>query len=446
MFWQLVYNAFAVPALFVGFHGARCCNRKIQEGIEGRKQVFAELANQLQTGRQLEKTAWFHFTSVGEFEQAKPLIEAIYAETRIVLTFFSPSVAPNVRSYAYADAAVYLPLDTPRNAERLIRLIEPAFIVFSKFDIWPNLVWKASKHGIPIIVVAGTLHAQSKRLARFAKSFFRSVHRHITLHCAISAGDAERFQQLCSPTRNEERDYKPKIVVTGDTRYEQVYRRALAVQPNTDFFPGQATLGCGLQAHIGTKRPILIAGSTYAEDENALLAAYQILRQDSPERVPQLILVPHEPTPERITEIRAKLDQWELTYLCFSELDTDSNLEKIDVLIVDTVGILAKLYRLADIAFVGGSFHGSVHNVMEPAAMAKPVIFGPTIHNAYEASLLLEKGAAKIVHTPQQLAAALAEWLNDEKARTTAGHIGKHLIEENLGAVERTLAHLREYV
>ena len=105
MFWQFVYNAFAVPAMFVGFHGAGCCNPKIQEGIKGRKGVLAELENQLQTARHLEKTTWFHFTSVGEFEQAKPLIEAIYEETRIVLTFFSPSVAPNARSYPYADAA-----------------------------------------------------------------------------------------------------------------------------------------------------------------------------------------------------------------------------------------------------------------------------------------------------------------------------------------------------
>lgn len=447
MFWQLVYNAFAVSAMYVGFHGAGCSNRKIREGIDGRKRVFEKLENRLAesrselapTGRgSLKQTAWFHFTSVGEFEQAKPLIEAIYAETRIVLTFFSPSVAPNARSYPYADAAVYLPLDTPRNAERLICLIEPALIVFSKFDIWPNLVWKASKHGIPIIVVAGTLHAHSKRLARFAKPFFRSVHRHIRVHCAISEADAVRFQELCSPTH--------EIVVTGDTRYEQVYRRALAVEPNTEFFPGQATLGCSSQAHIPTKRPILIAGSTYAADEQVLLAAYQILRQDSPERIPQLILVPHEPTPERIMDIRAKLDQQELRDRCLSELETHANLEQIDVLIIDTVGLLAKLYRLADIAFVGGSFHGSVHNVMEPAAMAKPVIFGPTIHNAYEASLLLEKGAAKIVHTAQQLATALTEWLNDEEARTTAGHIGKQLIEENLGAVERTLVYLREYL
>ena len=172
MFWQFIYNTLVVPIMFVGFHGARCCNPKIREGIKGRRNVFSELRNQLQTARRLEKTVWFHFTSVGEFEQAKPLIEAIYPDTRIVLTFFSPSVAPNAQSYSYADAAVYLPLDTPRNAERLIRLIEPTLIVFSKFDIWPNLVWKASKRDIPIIVVAGTLHAESKRLSRFAKPFF----------------------------------------------------------------------------------------------------------------------------------------------------------------------------------------------------------------------------------------------------------------------------------
>ncbi len=428
MFWQFFYNTLVVPTMFLGFHSAGCCNPKIQEGIKGRKGVFAELTNQLQTARDLEKTVWFHFTSVGEFEQAKPLIEAIYEDARIVLTFFSPSVAPNARSYPYADAAVYLPLDTPRNAERLIQLIEPTLIVFSKFDIWPNLVWKASKHNIPIIVVAGTLHAESKRLSRFAKPFFRSVHQHIRVHCAISDGDAARFQKLCSPAH--------EIVVTGDTRYEQVYRRALAVASDTEFFHGQGSL----------KRPILIAGSTYTEDERVLLPAYQLLRQDIPEDFPHLILVPHEPTPERIKEIRGHLEREQLTHCCFSDLTPEVDLSAMDVLIVDKIGFLAKLYRVADVAFVGGSFRGSVHNVMEPAAMAKPVIFGPTILNAYEASLLVDRGGAKLVHTAQQLADAITAWLKNDAARTTAGSIGKQLIEENLGAVDRTLAHLRKFV
>ena len=390
--------------------------------------MFADLENQLQTARHLEKTAWFHFTSVGEFEQAKPLIEAIYEETRIVLTFFSPSVAPNARSYPYADAAVYLPLDTPRNAERIIRLIDPALIVFSKFDIWPNLVWKASKHEIPIVVVAGTLHAESKRLSSFAKPFFRSVHQYIQVHCTISEDDAARFRELCSSAH--------EIVVTGDTRYEQVYRRAHAVEPDTKFFHGYQSL----------KRPILIAGSTYTEDEKVLLTAYQLLCQNIPEDFPHLILVPHEPTPERVKEILGHLDREKLAYLCFSELQPEVDLSAVDVLIVDKVGLLAKLYGLADIAFVGGSFRGSVHNVMEPAAMAKPVLFGPTIQNAYEASLLVERGGAKLVHTVQELADAITAWLKDTNASGTAGRIGQALIEENLGAVERTLTHLRKYV
>ena len=387
-----------------------------------------ELAEQLQRARDLEKTAWFHFTSVGEFEQAKPLIEAIYAETRIVLTFFSPSVAPNAQSYPYTDAAVYLPLDTPRNAERLIQLIEPSLIVFSKFDIWPNLVWKASKHGIPIIVVAGTLHAESKRLSRFAKPFFRSVHQHIRVHCAISEADAARFQELCSSEH--------EIVVTGDTRYEQVYRRAVSVESDAEFFLGQGSL----------KRPILIAGSTYTEDEKVLLLAYQLLRENTPENYPHLILIPHEPTPERIKEIHGHLMRERLEHLCFSELTPEVDLSAVDVLIIDTVGLLAKLYALADIAFVGGSFRGSVHNVMEPAAMAKPVIFGPTIQNAHEASLLVDRGGAKLVKTAQALADVISGWLQDDKGRTTAGGIGKQLIEEHLGAVARTLVHLRKYV
>lgn len=446
MFWQFIYNAIAVPAMFVGFHAASYCNPKIREGIRGRKKVFEQLEAQLRSARHLKRTAWFHFTSVGEFEQAKPLIEAIYADTRIVLSFFSPSVAPNVRKYPHADAAVYLPFDTPANAERLIRLIAPSVIVFSKFDIWPNLVWKAFKRDIPIIVVAGTLHAKSKRLSPLAKPFFRSVHRRITLHCAISEEDAARFEQLCANGKREHPD--ESVVVTGDTRYEQVYRRATAIEPDAEFFPGQATL----------KGTILIAGSTYSEEEAVLLEAYQLLRaqarsQEDKMSAPtgrelglHLILVPHEPTPARIAEIRAKLVQQELTYRCFSQLETGTNLSQVDTIVVDAVGHLAQLYQLADIAFVGGSFHGSVHNVMEPAAMAKPVLFGPTIHNAYEAFLLQERGAAKMVQTAVQLADAITEWLSDEEARTTAGEIGKRVIEENLGAVARTLVHLREYV
>ncbi len=428
MFWQLLYNALVVPLLFIGFHVSGVFNPKVKAAVAGRKQVFRDLVEQLQRARDLEKTTWFHFTSVGEFEQAKPLIEAIYAETRVVLTFFSPSVAPDVEAYRYADATVYLPLDTPRNVERMLQLIRPTLLVFSKFDIWPNLVWRSAKRGVPTVVIAGTLHAESRRLSPFMKPFFRSVHRQIGVHCAISADDAARFADLCSPDN--------QIVVTGDTRYEQVYRRAESVQQGDQFFHGQGTMA----------RPILIAGSTYTEDERVLFAAYQFVQERMPYDYPHLILVPHEPTPERIREIRDVLSRLRIVHRCLSELEPDADLAEVDILIVDSVGLLARLYSVADIAFVGGSFRGSVHNVIEPAVVSKPVLLGPTIQNSYEARVLVGRGGAAMIHTPQEFADKLAVWLTDADARTIAGSIGEQLVQENLGAVERTLTHLRAYL
>lgn len=428
MFWRFIYNVFALPVLLISFYVAGLFNGKIREGIVGRRQVFEDLERQLGDTRNLERTAWFHFTSVGEFEQAKPLIEAIHPDTRIILTYFSPSVAPNVESYPYFDAAVFLPVDTPSNAKRLMTLIKPTCLIFSRYDIWPNLVWKATQDEIPVVVIAGTIHPQSKRLGKILKSFFRSVHQCIILHCAVSEEDAERFQQLCVSEN--------QVVVTGDTRYEQVYQRANSVEPGTEFFAGQDTL----------TRPIFIAGSTYTDDEKVLLDTYHILQEGQPELIPHLIIVPHEPTPTRTAEIQVALNKRHLSYICYSELSVDIVLRDIDVLIIDTVGILAQLYQLADVVFVGGSFHGSVHNVMEPAAMGKPIIFGPTIQNAYEASLLLDKGAAKLVRTPQQMASVITDWLNNKAARISCGNIGKQLVEDNLGAVERTLRHLQSHL
>ena len=433
MLWKTLYNIFVIPALTVGFYTAARFNPKIREGLAGRRGVFDSIKEQLTSARKLNQTAWFHFTSVGEFEQAKPLIESLKDEVCIVLTYFSPSVYPNVANYPHHDAAIYLPLDTSRNAERLFQIIKPSLLIFSKFDIWPNLVWCAAKHKVPIALIAGTLHPKSKRLASFARPFFTDVHQHISVHCVISEDDAQRFHIICSPSA--------QIKVTGDTRFDRVYQRAIAVDGTVEFFPGQSTL----------QRPILIAGSTYLEDEQVLLEAYRRLREHASytptyNNLPHLILVPHEPRVDRIDEIQMQLDRLELSWVCFSNLQNGVDLSQIDVIVIDTIGLLAQLYRLGDVAFVGGSFHGSVHNVMEPAAMAKPILFGPTIHNAYEAGILKARGAARLVRNAQEMAEELTLLLSDETKQIEMGQIGKQVIEENLGAAERTLVQLRSYL
>ena len=428
--WKTLYNTLVIPTLTAGFYTAARFSPKIREGLVGRRSVFESIEAQLDSAREFTQTAWFHFTSVGEFEQAKPLIEALKDEVRIVLTYFSPSVHPNVARYPHHDAAIYLPLDTSRNAKRLFQIIKPSLLVFSKFDIWPNLVWHAAEHSVSIALIAGTLHSKSKRIASFARPFFRYVHRHISVHCVISEADAQRFRMICPPSA--------QIVVTGDTRFDRVYQRAVAVNGETEFFPGQSTL----------QRPILIAGSTYLEDEQVVLEAYRRLRENASHNPdsnhpPHLILVPHEPTKNRIDEIQTQLDHIELSWVCFSELQEGVDLSQTDVIVIDTIGLLAQLYRLGDVAFVGGSFHGSVHNVMEPAAMAKPILFGPTIHNAYEAGILKTRGAARLVNTVKEMAEVLISLFSDAAERGRMGQIGKQVIEENLGASERTLAQIR---
>lgn len=430
MLWKTLYNTLVIPALTVGFYTAARFSPKIREGLVGRRSVFESIEAQLDSARAFTQTAWFHFTSVGEFEQAKPLIEGLKNEVRIVLTYFSPSVHPNVARYPHHDAAIYLPLDTSRNAKRLFQIIKPSLLVFSKFDIWPNLVWHAAEHSVSIALIAGTLHPKSKRIASFARPFFRHVHQHISVHCVISEADAQRFRMICPPSA--------QIVVTGDTRFDRVYQRAVAVNGETEFFPGQSTL----------QRPILIAGSTYLEDEQVVLEAYHRLRENASHNPdgnnpPHLILVPHEPTKNRIDEIQTQLDHIELSWVCFSDLQEGTDLSQTDVIVIDTIGLLAQLYRLGDVAFVGGSFHGSVHNVMEPAAMAKPILFGPTIHNAYEAGILKTRGAARLVNTVKEMAEVLISLFSDAAERARMGQIGKQVIEENLGASERTLAQIR---
>lgn len=428
MIWESLYNAICVPALFVGFHAAAKFDGKIREGISGRRDVLGKLRSQLNSARRADHTVWFHFSSVGEFEQAKPLIAGIKDRSRIVLTYFSPSVHPNVAEYSYCDASGYLPLDTRQNARTLLQTIKPTLLIFSKFDTWPNLVWSAAHQKVPIILIAGTLHAKSKRMSCLVRAFFRSVHRHITLHCAISELDAERFRQICPADA--------RIEVTGDTRFDRVYQRATAIEADSEFFPGQSTLS----------RQILIAGSTYAEDERILLEAYGLLRQNTSATRPHLVLVPHEPTEHRIRQIREIVNLRGFSHVCFSGLTEGVNLRNTDVIIIDTVGLLAKLYLIGDIVFVGGSFHGSVHNVMEPAAVAKPILFGPTIHNAYEAYVLRDEGAAQLVNNASEMASVLGQWLTDREERYRRGLIGKRVIEENLGASERTLTHLRPYL
>ena len=418
MIWKMIYNTIGIAAIFTGFQVASLFNAKIRQGILARKTAFRQLEEQLELVPDFTKRVWFHFTSVGEFEQAKPLIESIKGNAQIILTYFSPSVRPNVLEYPHCDAHTYLPLDTAINAKRLFDLIRPTVFVFSKFDIWPNLVWGAFDQGIPTVLIAGTLHQKSKRLHPIARSFFKQVHNKLTLHCVISESDAERFKQLCGDDS--------QVEVTGDTRFDTVYNRAITVK--VDQF---------LLAQSSFRYPVIIAGSTYIEEEEILLQAYELLRCGETNGLLHLIVVPHEPTVEHIQKFCSKLDLLGFSYMLFSDLKSEMDLSGMEVIVIDTIGLLAELYKICDIAFVGGSFHGRVHNVMEPAIARLPVLFGPKFDNSHAAKeLILEHGGYSITSS-EEFRSKLDSVFTDKNFFLRSSFSATNVIHKNLGSSTR---------
>ena len=428
--WRGLYGCVGVPLMWAGMHVGALFDEKARQVVAGRRGWRASLSEQLANCREGSAesralpTLWFHATSVGEFEQARPLIAALHSSYRIVVTRFSPSVQRAMTRHPQVDASITLPLDSRRNVADLLEMIRPRALIFSKFDVWPNCVWEASRRGVPVALIAGTMHSGSRRLRPIARGLLRQVHRHFSVQCAVTEEDAARLRTL-SPA-------DAPIIVTGDTRFDQVFARAES---------SSTELALSRDDWSGFT---LVAGSTYEQDERVLIPAFKALREAVPDA--RLILVPHEPTAEHLDASDASLRTAGLTCIRYSDADAGVRVDGVDVVLVDRVGVLAALYRLGSVAFVGGSFRARVHNVMEPAALSKPVIVGPLMDNSPECYGLLRCGGALRVPDEASLSAALIDLARGEGRVSEMGATGRAYIVENLGASERTLAALRAWV
>jgi 3-deoxy-D-manno-octulosonic-acid transferase len=397
---------------------------KMQEAMAGRRgyrERWVALCRDLPA-----PPVWFHVASVGEFEQARPLISALERtrpDVPVVLTFSSPSGYHFARrketvgtgSIRFID---YLPLDSPHAMRFCLDCVKPRALVLVKFDIWPNLVWKTSDRRIPILLIDATLSASSRRLSLAGRWLYRDVYRRIDRILAISDDDARRFAESV-PGHGH-------IGVTGDTRFDRVMER------------WRARRGEGLD-FLNDGAPTLIAGSTWPPDEARLLPAVaRLLREHTALR---FVVVPHEPTPEHADTLR----RWAAD-AGFSAATVSAGAAGARVVIVDVVGILAEAYRAARVAYVGGGFTTGVHSVIEPAIAGIPVLFGPRHHNSFEALQLVARGGAVAIRTDDDTYAALTRYLTDDAAREAAGRAARAYVESQLGATEKCMAALVPYL
>ncbi|MFL5482327.1 MAG: 3-deoxy-D-manno-octulosonic acid transferase [Gemmatimonadaceae bacterium] len=357
---------------------------------------------------------WFHAPSVGEGLQALPVIDLVRQRRRdvqIAYTFYSPSAERFAQSIK-ADFTDYLPFDRFDHSEEIVAALLPSALVFSKLDIWPALTESAAARGVKVGVISATLPESSGRRGPLARALLADAYGAIARVGAIDEADAERLRQ-----QGVQRD---RVTVTGDTRYDQVWARAQKPAP-------------ALVQSLRSSRPTLVAGSTWPSDEEHLLPAWLRIREKIPDA--RLIIAPHEIDGGHLRSIVSWAGKHNLRLARIDSADAPA----ADVLLVDRVGILGDLYALADVAFVGGAFHAAgLHSVLEPAAFGAPVLFGPRHDKSRDAARLIAAGGGAAIKGDADLSIRLADLLGSLTARDAAGAAAKGMVQEGIGAAERS--------
>lgn len=361
---------------------------------------------------------WVHAPSVGEGLMARPVLERIRAshpDWQVAYTYFSPSAERFAARLvpSLADMAEVLPFDTVGAARRWLDALAPSALVFAKLDVWPLLVREATRRGTPVGLVSAALDPGSSRRGALAAAALRDAYAALGAVGAVDATTAEALVTL--GVRRE------VVSVTGDTRYDQVLARVGGADAGADAGAWVARLGRG--------RPTLVAGSTWPTDETVLLAAWREIRRTHP--TARLVVAPHEPVSAHLASLAAPL---RALGGMVAPVDTPEA-AAADVVLVDRVGILADLYAVADVAYVGGGFHDAgLHSVVEPAAWGRPVVCGPRDARQRDAAGLAAVGALRRVADAAQLAAIVRAWFDDGAAATAAGDAGRAAIEAGRGA------------
>jgi 3-deoxy-D-manno-octulosonic-acid transferase len=383
-------------------------SKKMKLFVAGRSTTFASLAAAIQKD---DKSIWFHAASLGEYEQGLPVMEAIkahYPNHKIVLSFFSPSGYEVRKNNKIADVTVYLPLDTPQNAERFIRKINPELVFFIKYEYWPNYLKILAEKQIKTYLISGVFR-ENQLFFKWYGGFYRKALDAFTFFFVQNESSKTLLQQLG----------KTNVMVSGDTRFDRV--AAILEKDNlVDFI-----------AEFKNNTPTVVVGSSWPKDENLLV---DYLNQST--HALKWIIAPHNIKAEQINSLKQSIHK---KTILFSERE-GKNLADYEVFIVDTIGILTKIYSYADLAYVGGGFgHPGVHNLLEPATFGVPIICGPHYSHFAEATALVELGGCISIQSAQELQEALDTLIQNADIRHEKGHICQTFVQMNTGATQKII-------
>lgn len=403
---QFLYN---LSVFFVGglLKVLAIFSTKLKLFVSGRKKVFQVLEK---TIKPTDTVLWIHCASLGEFEQGRPVIESLrkkYKNHKIVLTFFSPSGYEVQKNYEFADVVVYLPLDSVSNAKKFLKLVHPAVAIFVKYEFWPNYLRELEAQNIPTILVSGIFRKDQI----FFKGYGKWMRNKLNSFSHFFVQDQNSIDLLHSMNLSN-------VSVSGDTRFDRVY--AILKSDNSLDFIEQFVQN----SHV------IVAGSTWKEDEEKLVS--YINSESSIHE--KFIIAPHNIKEDAIQELKKSIEKNTVLY---SEKE-DANLKDFQVFIIDTIGILTKIYSKATVAYVGGGYTKSgVHNVLEPATFGIPVVIGPNYKKFKEAIDLVSLEGCIVTKDSNSVAKALKKFKESDVYRESCGQAAQNYIKSSLGASDK---------
>ncbi|HET6400746.1 MAG TPA: glycosyltransferase N-terminal domain-containing protein [Candidatus Kapabacteria bacterium] len=420
-----LYN-FLLPLLIAGVRIASLFDPKIRRGLAGRKRLLEETRKHYAQASIQGQRILIHVASFGELEQAKPVIAAIKAahpDAHIHLTFFSPSGYENAAGkYDGADFISYAPLDTRKNVAQFLDVVKPRLALFTRYDVWPNMARELKRRKVVSILFAATAAESFARQLPIVRTFYRDIFLSLSKILTVSEDDKSRFEAIGLDPEH--------IAIAGDTRFDQVFARRLAIEQNGEHF-----LPDRIRASMDERGTLVfIIGSSWPSDEAIFV---ETVRQ-SIERKDNIltIIVPHETGNERIDALLAKFPG---NAIRFSALDA-WNAEP--VIVVDGIGKLFGLYRYADVAMIGGGFGAGLHNILEAAVWGIPAIVGPKHEKSQEVGELVDRLAAFEIKTKREFDFVFWRLAESEDLRISAGKEAARFVEEHRGATERIMSEL----
>lgn len=375
--------------------------------IIGRKNVFEKLEEALQGNT--SPLVWFHAASLGEFEQARPVIEAYrkkHPQHKVLLTFFSPSGYEIKKDYAHADYVFYLPFDSQKNAQKFLTITKPKLAFFVKYEFWHYYINACKKQNVPVISFS-TILRPNQHFFKWYGKFYRNILHNVS---AFFVQNQETHDLLKS--------IDIESIIAGDTRCDRV----LQIATEAEEFPL-------LQSFVG-KEKVVIVGSAWPEDMEILIPFINKYSEY------KYIIAPHEID---VNSINAERKTIRAKSALYSELTNNSDAK---IVYIDCIGLLSKLYKYADVAYIGGAFGSGLHNVLEPATFGKPVLFGRKFQKFQEAKDLVKLDGAFSVENQQELEIELQHLLTDNVYWKRKSSICGDYVKNQAGASDKIIKYI----